>query len=261
MSKGRRFNSEKKSKNNILFVAIEILLAGVMLYSGGKIYNWYKDNQHNDRVMGDISQASLTNEAENKGENESMAESKVETKIDFKKLKEQNKDTVGWIKINGTNIDYPVVKGEDNSYYLTHSFDKSVNNAGWVFADYRNKFDTTDKNIIIYAHNRKDKSMFGTLRNVLKKEWYENPENLKAKFTTENQVYDYEVFSIYRIEAEDYYIQTNFDHNSFLEFLNTIKKRSIKDFGGTISCNEEILTLSTCDVKNNYRVVLHLKKC
>ena len=73
-------------------------------------------------------------------------------KIDFKSLKEQNPDTIAYIKVNNTNIDYVVVKGKDNSYYLTHNFLKKWNVAGWIFADYHNKFDDTDKNIVIYGN-------------------------------------------------------------------------------------------------------------
>ena len=92
--------------------------------------------------------------------------------IDFKLLKEQNNETVGYIKVNNTNIDYVVVQHNDNSYYLKHNFEKSWNNAGWIFADYHNKLDETDKNIVIFGHNTRDNSMFGTLKSTLNEDWY-----------------------------------------------------------------------------------------
>lgn len=86
--------------------------------------------------------------------------------VNFNDLKKTNPDIVGWIKVNGTNINYPFVQSKDNKYYLTHSFNKSYNSAGWVFLDYRNN-NTNNKNTIIYAHGRTDKTMFGTLKKVL----------------------------------------------------------------------------------------------
>ena len=108
--------------------------------------------------------------------------------VDFRNLKDKNQDIVGWIKVKGTAIEYPVVKGADNSFYLTHSLDKSYNSAGWIFADYKNKLDGNDKNIVIYGHNRRDGTMFGSLQNVLKEEWYNNKENQYITFEKENEI-------------------------------------------------------------------------
>ena len=83
-----------------------------------------------------------------------------------------NSDVVGWIQVAGTNINYPIVQSNDNDFYLNHSFDKSINGAGWVFMDYRNNPSSFDKNTIIYAHSRVDGSMFHTLRNVVKESWF-----------------------------------------------------------------------------------------
>ncbi len=88
--------------------------------------------------------------------------------VNFNELKEINSNTKGWIQVNGTNINYPFVQAKDNKYYLTHSFDKSYNGAGWVFLDYRNNVNSLSKNTIIYAHGRLDTTMFGSLKNILK---------------------------------------------------------------------------------------------
>jgi sortase B len=173
-------------------------------------------------------------------------------------LKEKNPDTVGWIKVEGTNIDYPVVRGKNNDFYLNHSFDKSPNGVGWVFADYRDNFDGNDLNTIIYGHNRRDGTMFGTLKNILKKEWYDN--NTTITYADPSGVYNYKIFSIYRIEKEDYYITTGFQNKTeYKQFLDTLKSRSIKNFGVELTENDQILTLSTCANDNRYRVVLHAK--
>ena len=148
--------------------------------------------------------------------------------IDFNKLINKNPDTIGWIKVLGTDINYPVVQTNNNDFYLTHSFDKSYNKAGWIFADYINKNlknNELDKNTIIYGHNRQNNSMFGTLSNVFKEEWLSNKENHYINFSTLNNNMVWEVFSTYIIEKEEYYIQSNFSSNEeYISFLNTIKK-------------------------------------
>lgn len=186
---------------------------------------------------------------------------KSNNEINFEELKSQNSDTVFYLKVNNTNISYPVVKYSDNNYYLNHSFDKSKNSAGWLFADYKNKLDGTDKNIVVYGHNRRDGSMFGTLKNILNKEWYDNTDNMDIVYMDIRGKHIYKIFSIYKIENEDYYITTQFNNDSrYKKFLTTIKSRSIKDFNVEISETDSILTLSTCSNNNKYRVVLHAKR-
>lgn len=75
--------------------------------------------------------------------------------VNFNELKKINNDTVGWIKVEGTNINYPFVHTNNNDYYLNHSFDKSSNGAGWVFMDFRNNISNFSKNTILYAHGKK----------------------------------------------------------------------------------------------------------
>lgn len=247
-------NKSKKYKKAILNLVIYIMLLSILLYSGIKIYKWYKDKTNNNKIAEQIKDTVIVEE-KNEDEN------KKEYKIDFDKLKDQNNETVAWIKVNNTNIEYPVVKTNNNSFYLNHSFDKSQNSAGWIFADYRNKFDNTDKNIVIYGHNMRDDSMFGSLKNILNSDWYDNEENTNITLYTENEKCIYKVFSIYKIESEDYYITTEFENDKkFEQFVNTIKKRSIKDFSVDVSKDDNILTLSTCANNNKYRVVLHAKK-
>lgn len=211
-------NKSKKYMKAILNLVIYIMLLAILLYSGIKIYKWYKDNTNNNEITEKIKE---TVKIEDKDEN------KKEYTIDFSKLKEQNSDTVAWIKVNNTNIEYPVVKAQNNDFYLKHSFDKSNNSAGWIFADYRNKFDGTDKNIIIYGHNMKDNSMFGSLKSVISEDWYNNEDNKYITLITENEIQIYEVFSVYQIEKEDYYIQTSFNsETNFNTFAQTIKKEA-----------------------------------
>jgi sortase B len=245
-----RKKKNKKYKKVIFNLIVYIILLCILVYSGVKIFKWYKDKTNNNEIAEHIKDTVII-------ENED----KEEYTIDFSKLKEQNNETVAWIKVNNTNIEYPVVKADNNDFYLNHSFDKSKNSAGWIFADYRNKIDNTDKNIVIYGHNMRDDSMFGSLKNILNSDWYDNEENTNITLYTENEKCIYKVFSIYKIESEDYYIKTEFSNdNEFDQFVNTIKKRSIKEFDIDVSNSDNILTLSTCANNNKYRVVLHAKK-
>ena len=215
-----RRKKNKKYKKAILNLILYIILLSILIYSGIKIFKWYKDKTNNNKIA------------------------------------EQIKSTVIVEEENGD--EYPVVKGTNNSFYLNHSFDKSNNSAGWIFADYRNKFGNTDKNIVIYGHNMRDGSMFGSMLNILNAKWYENEENTNITLYTENEKCIYKVFSVYKIKNEDYYIKTEFKNdNEFEGFIKNLKKRSIKDFNVDVSKDDNILTLSTCANNNKYRVVLH----
>lgn len=219
----------------------------VMIYAIYNIVSWYLDNEKNEAIKEEIK------EIIDKGEDKNS--------IDFKTLKEKNSDIVAYLKVNNTNIDYVVVKGNDNKYYLKHNLYKEYNRAGWIFMDYHNRLDGTDKNIVIYGHNTTDKTMFGTLRNVVKKEWYENVDNHIINLVLENEVLTYQVFSSYTIKVEDYYINTIFkDDTEFNTFINTLKRRSVYDYGVDVSGEDSILTLSTCTGNGKSRMVLHAKK-
>ena len=249
-----RRKKNKKYKKAILNLILYIILLSILIYSGIKIFKWYKDKTNNNKIAEQIKSTVIVEE-KNEDKN------KDEYTVDFNKLKEQNNETIAWLKVNNTNVEYPVVKGTNNSFYLNHSFDKSSNSAGWIFADCRNKFDNTDKNIVIYGHNMRDGSMFGSMLNILNSKWYENEENTNITLYTENEKSIYKVFSVYKIENEDYYIKTEFKNgNEFEGFIKNLKKRSIKDFNVDVSKEDNILTLSTCANNNKYRVVLHAKK-
>ena len=185
---------------------------------------------------------------------------------DYEALRSINPDTVGWIKINNTSVDYPVVKGSDNDYYLKRSFYKKVNGAGWIYMDYRNDIDNMDKNTIIYGHNMRGSSklMFTTLEKYAKKEsWYSKKENQIITFNTVNQNMNWQIFSIYVAESDtnvDNYIKTKFlNDNEYQEFLNSQKSKSIYDFGIEVTSDNNILTLTTCTEKGTKRLVIHAK--
>ena len=248
MPRAKHYN---KNKTNIPIIILMIFFIILLFFSGTKIVIWYMNNQNNKKISDEIAEFVTVDETK---EDEKYA-------VDFEKLKEKNSDVVAWLKVNGTNIETTVVKTTDNDYYLTHNFNKEYNSAGWIFADYKNKVDGTDENLVIYGHNMRDDSMFGSLKWVINEDWYNNEDNKYITLITENETQVYEVFSVYQIEKEDYYIQTNFNtEKKFSAFLETIKKRSKKDFNVDVNKEDNILTLSTCANNNKYRVVLHAKK-
>ena len=250
MSRAKHYN---KKKTNIISIILLFIFIILLFYSGTKIVIWYMNNQNNKKISDEISKFITLDETKEDNEGKYV--------IDFEKLKEKNSDVVAWLKVNGTNIETTVVKTTNNDYYLTHNFNKEYNSAGWIFADYKNKVDGTDKNLVIYGHNMRDDSMFGSLKWVINEDWYNNEDNKYITLITENETQVYEVFSVYRIEKEDYYIQTNFDtEKEFNTFAQTIKKRSKKDFNVDVNKEDNIITLSTCANNNKYRVVLHAKK-
>lgn len=102
--------------------------------------------------------------------------------VNFDNLKNINPDTVGWLYVPGTEINYPFVQTTNNDYYLKHSFDKSSNKKGWVFLDFRNNIDNLSKNTVLYAHGLVNNQMFGSMRRTIKKSWYENKSNHIIKY-------------------------------------------------------------------------------
>lgn len=244
---------KRKLKTWVIIMILIICLGGI-IYSSYHLFLWKTSINSNKKINEQIRTSII------KLEKTEDDESVEEYKIDFNKLKEQNSDTIAYLKVNNTSIDNVVVKGKDNDYYLKHNFNKEWNYAGWLFADYKNKFDNTDKNIIIYGHNMLDGSMLGTLRKTFSREWQENESNREILLVTENETYLYRVFSTYSIKVEDYYIKTDFQNDSeYLEFLNTLKSRSNYNYNETLNVNDRILTLSTCTDNGTKRVVLHAK--
>ena len=174
--------------------------------------------------------------------------------IDFSELKKINQDTVGYLKVPNTNVEYIVVKGNDNDYYLNHDFNKKRNTAGWIFQDYRNKVNGEDKNLIIYGHETHDGSMFGSLSNLLKEENLN--DQMIITFTTEESEKQYQIFSIYKVEPENYYIETEFTEEEFERFKVEMQKRSIHKFDVDLK-NKNIITLSTCQNHGAKRLAVH----
>lgn len=234
-----------------------LVLLGIFIFSSYKVFNYYSDthknNKENKNLIEEVIKEVPTDD--NNGE--------VKTIIDFDKLLEINKDTKGWIKYNNDEINYPIVQASDNEYYVRRTFYKKYNQAGSIFMDYRNN-SLEDKNVVLYGHNMLDRSMFGSLKDILENDFFlKNENNYIQIYNTDSELLTYQIFSYYIIEKEEYYIKTSFNSdNEFLKFLNTIKGRSFKKFNVDLDINDKILTLSTCvgNEGTTRRKVVHAKR-
>ena len=173
-------------------------------------------------------------------------------------IKEQNPYTVGWLKVEGTDIDYPVVQYTDNSYYLNHDYYDDRNSNGWVFLDSKSKL--SDQNLIIYGQFNLDGSIFGTIDELLKvgtekdKSIKNTKSNNKIIFITENDYIEYTIFSGYIGTDYDDYLKRNFKNIN--DTLKVFNERSEVPFGENINGVDHIITLSTINEKDIDRMVI-----
>ena len=268
----RKRNRPKLRFRKWVIVVFLIFFLSVFLISINQVYNWFKDNKEIDKLADNvIENTNIKEKKDNKNtEKVNPPEDKANDywdyikmnllEVNFNNLIAKNSDAVGWIQVKGTNINYPIVKTTDNNFYLNHAFDKSKNEAGWVFMDYRNDAVNFNQNTIIYAHSRLTGSMFGSLKNILDSSWYSNKENHIIRLSTPTENTMWQVFSVYTIPKESYYITPTFNTDEeYLEFLNTIKNRSEVEFSGTVNTSDKVLTLSTCKDNFGNRIVMHAK--
>lgn len=266
----------KVKKKTIILLIILLISISALVYSGINIIKWHVDNKNTEEITEKIEEIVEIEEIPDNDNTEILEVTQKEEEIpksnpywdyikvplinvNFKELKEINNETVGWIQVKGTNINYPFVQTDNNDYYLNHSYNKSKNNAGWVFLDYRNTINNLDQNAIIYAHGRLDTTMFGSLKNVFTNNWLNNQDNFIIRLSTEYENTLWQVFSVYRIPTTNDYIRIEFNSDEdFNQFANMLLERSAHNFNTTVSENDKILTLSTCyDLKD--KVVMHAK--
>lgn len=262
-----------KNHKNLQFLLITIFSI-LILISCFQVVKHLIDDKNTNKQLEIISDTTTIEEKDDNNEDIEIIDPKEEVDksnpywdyikmnlidVDFNELKKTNKDVKGWIQVNGTNINYPFVQTYNNSYYLTHSFDRSYNYAGWIFLDYRNNISGDDRNTILYGHGRINQIMFGSLKNILKNGWLNDSSNYVVKLSTESQNTLWQVFSVYHISTTSDYIQTDFDSDEeYGSFVNMLLNRSAYNFNTTVSPNDRILTLSTC-YNDTDKVVLHAK--
>ena len=180
-------------------------------------------------------------------------------------LRNENKDVVGWIEMPGdTKINYPVVQGEDNDYYLHYAYNGAYNPAGSIYLDYRNSVSvSTNRHTVIYGHNMESGSpMFANLLHFQDESYWKN--NRYIHIYTDEAMYTYEVFAAYEtspqlagVENHSWRMNFNKDEKLFLQWVDSVRARSDISPKVTIEGNSRILTLSTCMNVNENRYVVH----
>ncbi|MCB2294959.1 class B sortase [Clostridium algoriphilum] len=159
------------------------------------------------------------------------------------KLKNINFDYKLWIKIPNTNIDYPVVQGSDNEFYLHNNFYKEKSISGSIFVDYRNNL-KGDKNTILYGHHMKDGTMFNQI-NKFKK--VDNFNNGVIKIIKNNKEYDYVVFSVFVLDERHDNLSIRFTKDKdYMNYIKYLKEKSIYKKNIEGNNYDKIITLYTC---------------
>lgn len=177
--------------------------------------------------------------------------------VDFDALRAINPDVVGWLVIDGTNINYPVVQGNDNQYYLRHLFTGEYNASGCIFLDSRNTRDFAGRHSILYGHHMGNGTMFNGLMDYKEQGFYD--AHPTALFLTPAGDYEIEFFSGYVANVRSYAWQVEFgSEDEFAQWLQAAKRNSLFQSSVEPSSADKVLTLSTCSYEfENARFVLH----
>ena len=234
--RGRRKSRKARRKNMILNV---ILVAAIVVFCVSafkllQIGKGYKDGQSEYEKVRDVA---IKN-----------ADDKEKFRVDFDELMKINDDTVGWIRFykEPSQINYPVVQGEDNDLYLHKTFSANENTLGAIFVDAAASSDFTDKNTIIYGHRMKDGSMFRKLEEYKDKDfWKENP--YFYIYTPDGKEITYKIYSVGQVlDTSDTYLTSFAGEEDYQKFLDMTMKEADYDTGVKVTTDDTIVTLSTC---------------
>lgn len=165
--------------------------------------------------------------------------------MDFVALREQNTDVLGWIVIPNTKVSYPLVQGEDNDYYLNHTWRKTRSVVGAIFMEQQSSADLTDFNTIIYGHRMNNRSMFGRLLDYKKQSyWQDHP---RFYITDDSGTHTYEIFAAYEpaVGSTPYCIRFSNDTEK-QTFINYGLEHSVIETGVVPEVTDRIVTLSAC---------------
>ena len=239
----------------IIYGIIIILLIGVMLISS---YFIFKDKQEDKKQENTFEE--LVEIAEDTEQN---TDDIREDTINIEELYEINNDIIGWIKIEDTNINYPVMQTKDRpNYYLRKDFYKKYSQWGTPFLAENCDIQTSD-NLIIYGHHINNSKMFGELEKYRNKEFYSNHKFIK--FYTKDNITEYEIISVFRTIANSefkYYEFVNAnDEREFETFITKCKELSFYNTENNAEFDDKLITLVTCDysLKNGRLVVIARK--
>ena len=244
-----RRKDEKKVKNKRkIIIRISIVMLFIIFLLGIIYIAYYvarsiKDKKDNENILSNVVV-----------EEEQITETKTEKMLELEELKKENEEIIGWLEIEDTKINYPVVQTTDNDFYLTHNYKKEKSSAGSLFLDKDFDLENGSSNYLIYGHRSTRGLMFEDLMKYAKKDFYK--EHTKIKFTTEKEDAIYEILAVFysRVYYKNeknvfrYYFFVNAEtEKEFNDYVTNAKKASIYDTGVTAEYGDQLLTLSTCE--------------
>ena len=249
-------NQMKKILSGILTV----VCLGVFIYAAYGLVHTGIDYYKNRKVLNDVQEKFYAADPGKVDKNENI-NNPDSIRSGFDILLEENEDLVGWITIEDTQIDYPIVKAENNVDYLTQGFYKEDNIAGSIFMDFRNDVKSPSLNTIVYGHRMKDGSMFEQLSKYQDREFFKSHQTFQ--FDTLYDSYRAEIFAVYNTTTDFNYIQTDFvNEEAYGQLLTRIREESMYETDVEVSTEDQIITLSTCDYElddNDGRLVVQAK--
>lgn len=235
---------KKQVSRLMTFVYLAVFVSSAFLI-GKYFYTYYETSKalKESQVM---YETALENSEEQ--EDEFISEESTEKNIrpQFADLRAVNENIVGWVSVDGTKLNNPILQAEDNEFYLDRNFKDNSSRAGSVFMDYRNDMNASNRNTILYGHAMKNGTMFGDLKKYGNQDYAE--EHATVYFDSLYEGYDVEVFAAYETTIDFYYIETDFEtDDDFNEYIGEVKERSLIDMPVDVEPDDQIITLSTCN--------------
>ncbi len=239
---------------------IIVLLVWVMIFSVSMIIKTMQEYTEADEIYENLQSEFVETKSEENTDSDNTEDSGEPTEavpisVDFTSLLEQNSDIVGWLYCPDTSVNYPVVQGKDNNQYLRADLNGKYLVSGTVFVDYRNGALGEDANYILYGHNMKNGTMFGSL--VKYKEQFYYDEHPILYYLTPDGDYKIELYTGLVVKRDSVIYSPNPAETEFAEFLAYAKEHSTFHSEVEIAEDDTLITLSTCSYEyNNARYIL-----
>lgn len=256
---GKKTKKKKKAIDYVLTVVL-IIAIGIFIFAAYNLIHIYLEYKKGSDEYDAIEKMAVTERDPNARDEEDDGELQSPIDVDFESLRKVNEDVIGWIYVEGLDISYPVVRGIDNEYYLHRTYEKTYNFAGTIFVDYENNDDFNDCNTLVYGHNMKNGSMFGTLKQFSEGDAYSKSHYFWILTPEKN--YKYEIFSAYVTAVNsDTYTLFKGPGKEFKDWIANMRSNSSIDTGDiSLGIKDKVVTLSTCTGNSSTRYVVQGKR-
>lgn len=252
-------NEKAKKRSDIIRRIILVISVGVFIFAAYNLINIFLAYHKADVIYDNIQQDVLDEDSHTKvviGEDEQEVE--IPFTYNHQALLNINSQGIGYIYIPSIDCRLPMVQGDDNDYYLTHTFNKEYSANGCLFEDYRINGGLSSSQIIIYGHNMRNGAMFGKLKNYQDYSFWNNSGNDVLYIYTGNVIKEYKIFSCYISEAISDTYTFNFPTlESMRDYAVNMKAKSMYDTGVDVSTATQVITLSTCTNDGEQRFIVH----